>query len=598
MGRGIGNHALARVIERATAQTQTIQTRLMVGAADDPHEHEAERIAAHIMRMAEPRNQRRIADDEADVLSREDEGESNSLSVVHQITPLMSDKVLQEATPDEDLDDHVDEILNVQGKSDTTGDTRPPLGFAARLHSLRGGGRALSKKERAFFEPRFGVDFSNVRLHEHARADAATRAIRAQAFTLGTDIVLGAGYYTPGTQAGKTLLAHELTHVLQQTLGNTAARRIQRRGRDDRLSARSCRALPPMSVAVPQIRRGGPGVSWQLDNFQCFAPHCRVAENSFAPVIPLADLRRYKRQLRTDADSDAWLIWRIHRYLRRVPAAAKFSQYNTWLSTTLTKAAAAPGARFTSWVTAGATNWLVPSRTILQNWPQLGAIPKISGRNPFSKWAVALHERHHHKTIRAHASIRAGDAYINTLRTALLGNTHMMAPYRQRLRRMQTEQIPARLDAEVTRMNAHHRRLMQRLHGMTGGKAGAVYDRRGMLRASGFAGRGRELSVFPRWRRNPRIMALLTQLDKLERLRRLYNQAEQLLIRELRRRNNAWWRVADKARAGATDDVRAYCLSWRATQKAIEFIDRCCGRHRTRSRSPRTTRGGSSRRRR
>ncbi len=597
MGQEIGNRALGRMIERTSMRMRAIQTRLMVGSADDPYEHEADRIAAHIMRMPAADIERQTEEGSVDELSREDD-EVAASPVINQITPLTPPEASQEGTADEDLDEGVDEILSVQGKSGATRHSRPPVGFANQLRSLRGGGRALSTQERMFFEPRFGVDLSGVRLHEHSRANDAARAIRAQAFTLGTDIVLGAGRYTPGTHAGRTLLAHELTHVLQQTLGRAAPQRIQRRGRDDRLSARSCTALPPTSVTIPQIRRGGPGVSWKLDNFECFAPHCRVAENSFAPVMPVADLRRYKRQLRTDADSDAWLIWRIHRYLRRVPASARFSHYDTWLTTMTKKAAAAPGARFTAWVTAGATNWLVPSQRILQNWPQLGAIPKIGGSNPFSKWAVALHERHHHKTIRGHASVRAGDAYINSLRTALLGNANMMAPYNRRLRRMQTEQIPAQLDAEVTRMNAHHRSLMQRLHGMTGGKAGAVYDRHGIHRASGFAGRGRELSVFPRWRRNPRIMALITQLDKLERLRQLYNQAEQLLLVELRRRNNAWWQAADKARVGATDDVRAYCLSWRASQKAIEFIDRCCGWGGRRSRTRGRTRGGSGRRRR
>src|SRR5262249_47420985 len=77
----------------------------------------------------------------------------------------------------------------------------------------RSGGRSLPEPVRAFFEPRFGYDFSRVRVHTDDRAAEAAHAVRALAFTVGSDVVFGAGQYAPETEAGRRLLAHELTHV-------------------------------------------------------------------------------------------------------------------------------------------------------------------------------------------------------------------------------------------------------------------------------------------------------------------------------------------------------------------------------------------------
>lgn len=85
------------------------------------------------------------------------------------------------------------------------------------------GGQPLTNEQRAFFEPRFGVNFSQVRIHTDRSADTAARAVRAQAYTRGSNIVFREDQYHPHTYAGRQLLAHELTHVVQQG----AAPRIQ-----------------------------------------------------------------------------------------------------------------------------------------------------------------------------------------------------------------------------------------------------------------------------------------------------------------------------------------------------------------------------------
>jgi hypothetical protein len=74
---------------------------------------------------------------------------------------------------------------------------------------------------RAFFEPRFGKDFSQVRLHTDPQAAASAKSLNASAYTIGTDIAFASGHYAPGTDSGKRLLAHELTHVVQQNPGSS-----------------------------------------------------------------------------------------------------------------------------------------------------------------------------------------------------------------------------------------------------------------------------------------------------------------------------------------------------------------------------------------
>jgi hypothetical protein len=77
-------------------------------------------------------------------------------------------------------------------------------------------GQPLDEQTRDFMEPRFGHDFSKVRVHTDARADESARAVSALAYTVGRDVVFGSGLYKPEAIAGKRLLAHELAHVTQQ----------------------------------------------------------------------------------------------------------------------------------------------------------------------------------------------------------------------------------------------------------------------------------------------------------------------------------------------------------------------------------------------
>jgi hypothetical protein len=131
---------------------------------------------------------------------------------------------------------------------------------------LQGGGQPLPRSERAFFEPRFGYDFSSVRIHTDAHAAEAARVAKARAFTVGEDVVFGAGHFAPETPAGRRLLAHELTHTVQQgaiqdhfasggpqPVGRIAARQtvpaVQRNNEEPEVTVRS----PVFEETVTQI---------------------------------------------------------------------------------------------------------------------------------------------------------------------------------------------------------------------------------------------------------------------------------------------------------------------------------------------------------
>jgi hypothetical protein len=81
---------------------------------------------------------------------------------------------------------------------------------------LRSPGQPLDAKTRGFMEPRFGHDFGQVRVHADAKAAESAQSVEALAYTVGQDVVFGHGAYQPGTAPGKSLLAHELIHTIQQ----------------------------------------------------------------------------------------------------------------------------------------------------------------------------------------------------------------------------------------------------------------------------------------------------------------------------------------------------------------------------------------------
>jgi hypothetical protein len=168
-----------------------LQTKLEVGTPGDVYEREADLVSQRVMRMAGPRLQRECACGG----SCDDCGKKK------------------------------DSRLRVQAKSSASGDHGAQAAPASVHNVLRSPGQPLDSSTREFMESRFGHDFSMVRVHTDAQAAESAREVNALAYTVGRDVVFGGGRYAPHAQAGRTLLAHELTHVLQQHGGGSRVMR-------------------------------------------------------------------------------------------------------------------------------------------------------------------------------------------------------------------------------------------------------------------------------------------------------------------------------------------------------------------------------------
>jgi len=128
------------------------------------------------------------------------------------------------------VEEEEEELLRIKDASDQIPEVTPAI--SSRIQSLQGGGRPLLGSERCFFEPRFEADFSNVRVHNDMMAASVARSINARAFTLGHNVVFGAGEYSSDALDGRKLFAHELTHVVQQRASGGSGAIIRRQAKN------------------------------------------------------------------------------------------------------------------------------------------------------------------------------------------------------------------------------------------------------------------------------------------------------------------------------------------------------------------------------
>jgi hypothetical protein len=158
-----------------------IQAKLKIGAVDDPLEHEADRVADQVMLMPAP--------------------------ALTSAPPQVSREcVACEAEEEEKL--RRKEVWTTEGAA-----SEAPTSVR---EVLRSPGQPLDAATRAYFEPRFGQDFSGVRVHTDRRAARSAQAVDSLAYTVGRNIVFASGNYRPHSAVGQRLMAHELTHVVQQ----------------------------------------------------------------------------------------------------------------------------------------------------------------------------------------------------------------------------------------------------------------------------------------------------------------------------------------------------------------------------------------------
>jgi hypothetical protein len=206
-----------------------LQAKFTVGPPGDACEREADRVADEVMRMPEPvgRVQRACAECEEE-MQRSPLQASPSCEHIQRLCPECQEEMQRQPAPDPEEDEA--KMLRAKETPGQIPEVTPDL--ESRIAALQGSGQPLPSSDRAFFEPRFGRDFGAVRIHSGLEAADLAQRVHARAFTVGKSVLLGRGEDRPGTEAGRLLLAHELTHVVQQgseaSTGSADAATLQR----------------------------------------------------------------------------------------------------------------------------------------------------------------------------------------------------------------------------------------------------------------------------------------------------------------------------------------------------------------------------------
>jgi hypothetical protein len=222
-------------IDVGGAEDEAVQAKLEVSQPGDPDEEEADRVAEQVMRMAEPGESPAIGVfGGAKVVKRcaacEAEEEKWKATAPAEGGVRVRRKCAECEAEEKKQDEEVPDEKKKERLQRKPANGRPTVDESSRVTAVaRSGGQPLDADTRAFMEPRFGFDFSRVRIHADSHAAEAARSINARAYTVGDDVVFNSGHYAPQTSEGRKLLAHELTHVVQQG-GKTgqASRRIAR----------------------------------------------------------------------------------------------------------------------------------------------------------------------------------------------------------------------------------------------------------------------------------------------------------------------------------------------------------------------------------
>jgi 3D (Asp-Asp-Asp) domain-containing protein len=186
----------------------------------------------------------------------------------------------------------------------------------------------LQPAERAFFEPRFGRDLSAVRVHTDEAAQVLSEELEAQAFTVGRDVYFNAGQYSPWTTAGRLLLAHELTHVLQQQEGKQSVQRKEKKPwkytyKTQKEADRKASELRDKGVIVYESMKQGK--EWG------FAVDVLTKEEALAAAKAAAD-PKYDVTVEEDPISKGWFVRKVLKCPEGMPDKAGYTKWDSCFS--------------------------------------------------------------------------------------------------------------------------------------------------------------------------------------------------------------------------------------------------------------------------
>jgi hypothetical protein len=229
-----------------------IRAKLTIGEPGDQYEQEADRVASQVVEQINAPASAQSTQGQS--VQRQEESEEElqrqpSISNL-QRSPL-SPEVQREAMPEED-DLQAKSILQ-RREAIAAGEASTDLDAA--INSARGGGQPLDAGLQRSMGQAMGADFSGVRVHTDAQSDQLNQSIQAKAFTTGQDMFFRQGAYEPGSRGGQELIAHELTHVVQQNSG--AVQRVTGNSPVgaliQRLTSKGKKTLKKMDIKVKDV---------------------------------------------------------------------------------------------------------------------------------------------------------------------------------------------------------------------------------------------------------------------------------------------------------------------------------------------------------
>ena len=198
----------------------SVQTKMTVNKPGDKFEQEADKMADKVMRMPAPAP----APGKEEKLQRQPEEKLQKKEEEKiQKAAMPEEKIQKAAMPEEKLQKKEDEKIQkapaAEEKLQRKGSDGAPAASSSMQSAIQNktsGGQPLSSDARSYMEPRFNADFSNVRVHSDPESASLSNQLSARAFTYQNHVFFSQDQYQPGTSEGKQLLAHELTHTIQQ----------------------------------------------------------------------------------------------------------------------------------------------------------------------------------------------------------------------------------------------------------------------------------------------------------------------------------------------------------------------------------------------
>lgn len=192
--------------KNASLSSSFIQPKLTIGKSNDAYEQEADAVANKVLNMSDSNVQVK----------------NSTNSHINKKSENPEEELVQKKS----IATNISSFIQPSGGNQSKNDVSPA--FKSKLNNSKGGGSKMDTSTQSYMESRFGTDFSNVRIHTNNNAIQMNKEIGARAFTNGSDIYFNRGTYNPSATSGKFLLAHELTHTVQQNKAQSSGTNVQK----------------------------------------------------------------------------------------------------------------------------------------------------------------------------------------------------------------------------------------------------------------------------------------------------------------------------------------------------------------------------------